>query len=492
MHHRSDHRGLRADTRGLRPWTLRLLAPAVALALLAAACGGDDGGGDADEQPTGPTDAPTTTALPIDPAACPVEALAAATEPVPITFWHAMTEKNEATLQQLADEYNASQDAVVVTLAFQGTYEQTLDKYIASLRTDDLPDMVQMEETSMQIMLDSQSTVPIASCIVADDYDTSDFVPQLLEQYSIGDQLATWPFQLSNPVLYYNKAAFTRAGLDPAAPPSTLDEVLEASRVLVSSGAAPKAFSLQVQGWYPEQWTMMAGEAVVDNDNGRADRAKAATLDTEAFGATFEWIETMNAEGLIVNVGRDEGLRDALLAVANEQAAMTISTSAALGTVYDLLPLFPNIDMGVSPLPGPSGGGLTVGGGSLYLMDGSSDEEKAAVWDFMKFLATPESQATWHVGTGYIPTSIAASSLPAVEQLWQERPGFKVAYDQLNAAGTPPGGGFPIIGDYVGFRDAIEGGIEAILNGTDAATAQQNAQNDATAAIEDYNERIGA
>jgi sn-glycerol 3-phosphate transport system substrate-binding protein len=486
VHHRSDRTGF-------RPGIRRLLAPAIALALLAAACGGDDGGGDAaGDGATGPTGAPTTTALPVDPSACPIDALAGATEPVGITFWHAMTEKNEATLQQLADEYNASQDGVVVTLAFQGTYEQTLDKYIASLRTDDLPDMVQMEETSMQIMLDSQSTVPIASCVVADDYDTSDFVPQLLDQYSIGDQLATWPFQLSNPVLYYNKASFVRAGLDPEAPPSTLDELLEAARAIVSSGAAPKAFSLQVQGWYPEQWTMMAGETLVDNDNGRADRAKAATLDSDAFAATFEWIETMNTEGLIVNVGRDEGLRDALLAVANQQTAMTISTSAALGTVYDLLPLFPDIDMGVSPLPGPTGGGLTVGGGSLYLMDGSSDEEKAAVWDFMKFLATPESQATWHIGTGYIPTSIAAASLPAVQDLWAQRPGFKVAYDQLNAAGTPPGGGFPIIGDYVGFRDAIEGGIEAILNGTDAATAQQNAQNAATAAIEDYNERIGA
>jgi sn-glycerol 3-phosphate transport system substrate-binding protein len=110
----------------------------------------------------------------------------------------------------------------------------------------------------------------------------------------------------------------------------------------------------------------------------------------------------------------------------------------------------------------------------------------------MKFLATPESQATWHVGTGYIPTSKAASQRPEVQALWADRPGFKVAYDQLAASGRPPGGGFPVIGDYVGFRNAIEAGVEAILNGTPAAQAQQQAQSDATKAIQDYNKRIGA
>jgi sn-glycerol 3-phosphate transport system substrate-binding protein len=465
----------------------------VVFALVVAACGGDDGGGDdgGEAEPGGTTAAPTTTELAVDPSQCPT-ALPDDGGPVEIQFWHAMTERNEATLQQLADEYNASQSKVKVTLTYQGTYNQTLDKYIAALRSNDLPDMVQMEETAMQIMLDSESTVPVAACIAADDYDTSDFVDPVLSQYAVGGELVTWPFQLSNPVLYYNKAAFERAGLDPEAPPSTLDELLETSRAIVSGGGAPKAFAIQVQGWYPEQWAMMAGSAIVDNDNGRVARATRATLDTPEFGDGFTWVEQMNNEGLLVNVGRDEGLRDGLLAVANEQAAMTINTSAALGTIYDTLPLFPNIELGVAPFPGPTGGGLTVGGGSLYMMDTSSDAEKAAVWDFMKFLATPESQATWHIGTGYIPTSKAASTLPSVTQLWVDRPGFKVAYDQLAGSGEPPGGGFPIIGDYVGFRNAIESGVEAILNGTAATQAQERAQTEATEAIENYNERIGA
>jgi sn-glycerol 3-phosphate transport system substrate-binding protein len=475
---------------------LRFLVPFVVIAMVLAACGGDDDGDDGAApgdggQPGATTEAPTTTEFAVDPSLCPTE-LPDSGGPVQIDFWHAMTERNAATLQELADRYNSSQSKVKVTLTYQGTYNETLDKYIAALRSNDLPDMVQMEETAMQIMLDSESTVPVAACVEADGYDTSDFVDPVLSQYSVGGALVTWPFQLSNPVLYYNKAAFRRAGLDPDDAPSTLDELLETSRAIVAGGGSPKAFAIQVQGWYPEQWAMMAGAAIVDNDNGRLGRATKATLDTPEFAAGFDWIEQMNAEGLLVNVGRDEGLRDGLLAVANEQAAMTINTSAALGTIYDTLPLFPNVELGVAPLPGPTGGGLTVGGGSLYMMDTSTDAEKAAVWDFLKFLATPESQATWHIGTGYIPTSKAASSRPEVTALWAERPGFKVAYDQLAGSAEPPGGGFPVIGDYVGFRNAIEAGVEAILNGTPAAEAQQRAQSGATEAIENYNKRIGA
>jgi sn-glycerol 3-phosphate transport system substrate-binding protein len=477
----------------------RLLAPVVILLLFVAACGGggDDRAGSATSAPsagTGPAPgatAPSTTALAVDPEQCPVKALETTSAPVDITFWHAMTERNEKTLQALADTYNSTQSKVRVKLAFQGTYNQTLDKYIAALRGGDLPSMVQMEETSMQIMLDSKSTVPIAACILADRYDTTDFAPQLFGQYTVGGQLVTMPFQLSNPVLFYNKAAFRRAGLDPEKPPTNLAELLAMARTIVSSGATPKAFSLQVQGWYPEQWTSMAGEALVDNDNGRTRRATKANLDGKAFGDAFAWIETMNKEGLIKNVGRDEKLTDALIAVALEEVAMTISTSAALGTIYDQLPLFPKIELGVAPLPGLDAGGVTVGGGSLYLMSKASDAQKAAVWDFMKFLSTPESQATWHAGTGYIPTRVSAASLPAVQALWGQRPGFKVAYDQLQGSKTPPGGGGPVIGDYVGFRNAIEAGIESILAGTPAAQAQKQAQAAATKAIQDYNKRIG-
>ena len=480
------------------------LAMLLTVALVSMSCGrGDDGEASAptsttnDVPATGATAAiPTTTAAKVDSKLCPVKALDTAKGPVEVSFWHSMSAANEDALEKLTEKYNAGQTKVKVALKYQGTYDESIQKYVAGVRGGELPSMIQTEETAMQTMIDSKSIVPIGSCVVAENYDLSDYSPGLISQYTFASVLQTMPFQLSNPILYYNKKAFRAAGLDADKPPTTLTEILEASRKIVATGkakgAADKAFALEIQAWYPEQFLSKAGEAVVNNDNGRNARATAAKLDSKTFTDTLQWIVTMNKEGLMLNAGRNVSGQNHFLAVANGDVAMTFGTSAALGTVYQLLPAFPNIEIGLAPLPGPTGAGVTIGGGSLYMTTKTSDEQKAAVWDFMKFLNTPENQSYWHVNTGYIPTRISATKSAEVQKFWTERPGFKVAFDQLAASKLPVGGGGPLIGDYLGFRAALESALESVVADGDVAKAQSKAQADATKAITDYNKRIGA
>ena len=466
----------------------RLMTVLVSLTLAATACGG---GGDGEATPG--TSAASGS---VDPSLCPVKALDTAPGTVEISFWHSMSSANENALKQLTDKYNAGQSKVKVTLTRQGTYDESIQKYVAAVRGGDLPQMIQTEETAMQTMIDSKSIVPVGACVAAENYDMSDFTAGLVAQYSLGGVLQSMPFQLSNPILYYDKKIFRAAGLDPDKPPTTLNELLEVSRKIVATGkakgAADKAFALETRAWYPEQFLSKAGEAIVDNDNGRTARATAAKLDSKTFTDTLQWIATMQKEGLLLNTGRNPAGQSHLLSVASGGVAMTFGTSAALGTVYQLLPNFPNVEIGLAPLPGPSVAGVTIGGGSLYLSNKSSDAQKAGVWDLMKFLNTAENQVFWHVNTGYIPTRVSATKSPDVQKFWTERPGFKIAYDQLAASKPPVGGGGPLIGDYLGFRNALEGALESVASGGDVTAAQNKAQSDATKAIVDYNRRIGA
>ena len=109
----------------------RLLALLVAPLLLAAACGGggdDDAGGPSGTAEVGevPEADPESDLA----AECPVDALDAAEGPVTITFWHSMTVELQDTLTALVERYNGSQDRVQVELQFQGTYNESLDKYL--------------------------------------------------------------------------------------------------------------------------------------------------------------------------------------------------------------------------------------------------------------------------------------------------------------------------------------------------------------------------
>ncbi len=470
----------------------RLLVLLAALALVAAACGGGDsggGGGGGGEGAQG-RDAE------VDPELCPVDALEAATEPVDVEFWHAMTASNEETLNDLIADYNASQDAVVVTGVFSGSYDETLDKYLTGLRSGELPQLVQLEETTLQTVIDSGSTVPAAACVEAAGYDTSDLLPSVLAEWEVEGTLWPMPFNVSNPVFYYDRNDFEAAGLDPDAPPATLDEMLEMGRTIVEAGAAENAMALEVQPWYPEQWSSMAGQELVDNTNGRDARATAATVDNETMVDIFDWVRNMVDEDLIFNVGRNPSGADHFFALANGDAAFTIGTSGALGSVYDALDsgtIETDVEIGIGPLPGPVAAGPTSAGGAALsiVANGSSPEQIAATWDFVTYLVDPAQQARWHVNTGYIPISAAASEDPEVQALWADRPGYQVAYEQLADDNLPPGGGGPVIGAYVEFRNAVEDAIEAlVLDNADPAETAADLQAEADDAIAAYNERV--
>jgi sn-glycerol 3-phosphate transport system substrate-binding protein len=461
-----------------------LVALLAVLALVAVACGGDDGGtaspGGGDE---GVADADR----------CPLDALDAADGPVTVDFWHAMTAENETTLEALAADYNASQDRVRVNVVFQGTYDETADKYLAALRGGDLPSIVQMEETRIQMGIDSRSMLPVQACADAAGYDFSDHLEPVVDQFTVEDVLWPMPFNTSNPVLYYNTRMFERAGLSDDDVPATFEELRAVSQRLVDSGEVRAGFALELSPWYIEQWFAKANEPLVDNDNGRSGRATGTNLDSDIGLEIYTFIDEMMDSGLGMNVGRNTSGIDALLALATEDAGMTIDTSAALGAVFATLESgqFPNVGVGVAPLPGPTGGGVLVGGAALWLVDrGSSDAEKAASWEFMVWLNEPEQQARWHAGTGYIPIRRSAVDLPEVADLWADKPEFRIAYDQLLDSGAAFGG--PVVGDYAGLRDAIVESLERlILQDVAPADALAGAKQQADRAIESYNQRTG-
>jgi sn-glycerol 3-phosphate transport system substrate-binding protein len=428
---------------------------------------------------------------------CPLSALDKAKKPVEITLWHGLTRANEETLVRITDQFNSSQSDVKVSLVNQTSYKDTLDKYVAGLSTGDLPDLVQIEDTGLQTMIDTQSVLPASACIKADKYDTSDYVKRVLDYYTVGKTLWPMPFNVSNPVFYYNKIAFQKAGLDPEKPPTTLDEVTAAAQKLVDSGAVKKAgYGLKTDPWYLEQLQAKAGKPYVNNSNGRAKRATAVAFDNPSGKEIFTWMSDIVGKGL-AEVNADEGPSqfDNLLGIGNDNHAMTIDSSASLGTITEVLGggAYPNVELGVSPMPGPTGkGGVLVGGAALYIVNKSAPEKQAAAWEFTKFLNEAQTQADFAAGTGYVPLRQSAIDLPAIKELWARIPGYKVAYDQLLTGVNNVATAGPVIGDYQGVRDAVRDAQGSMFNdGVKPTDAVKTAKQKANAAIQEYNSRVG-
>jgi sn-glycerol 3-phosphate transport system substrate-binding protein len=459
---------------------LTLLVAALAVGLTA--CGGGDG-----SETTGSSE-----------TSCPLDALAAAAKPVEITYWHAMTRVNEDTLKKLTDEFNARQNDIRVRLSAAPTYPDNLTRFKAGLTTGELPDLFQGEDSTLQTMIDSGAITPAQSCLQSDPQVANDIVDRVRAYYTVQDTLYPMPFNNSNPILYYNKAAFARAGLDPDTPPVTLDEVRAASQQIVSRKATPYGIALKTDSWFIEHWLAKSAHTIVDNGNGRTARATKVTFDDATGEQLFTWINDMVRDELALSTG-DSDL-DHFLAVANEQAAITIDTSAGLGAVSDVLASgqYRDVKLGTGAMPGPNSpdGGVLVGGAANYVMRKSSPAEQAAAYTFAKYLLEPQVQATWAAATGYTPVSKTATTLKPLTTRWEQQPGYKIAYDQLLAGAQNDATAGPVLGPYgakgQGLRGAIIDGLTAMLNENVApADAVEQAATKANAAITEYNSRVG-
>jgi sn-glycerol 3-phosphate transport system substrate-binding protein len=426
-----------------------------------------------------------------------LNALKSAKKPVEITLWHWMPRANETALQGLTDEFNSSQSDVKVTLVNQIDWEATFQKYKAGLGTGDLPDIVQLQESDQQQIIDTQTVLPASVCAKADKYSFSDFLPRVISYFTVQGTQYAMPFNTSGPVLYYNKKAFSAAGLDPNSPPTTLDEVRAAAEKLKANGVeAP--LGLKTDPIFVEQWTAQVNRLFANNSNGRKARASKAVFGGASGQKIFSWMDGMVKDGLAAtNADLGPSIYDDLLGIRSGSHAMAFDTSAALGTIKTILDAGddPNIELGVAPFPTPGGGkgGVFNQGGEMFMVNKSAPAKQAAAWKFLKFLEEPENVTTWAIATGYIPIRKSSANSTEMKDYWAQNPGFKVAYDQLLGGADTVASSGSVIGNNKGARDALRDAVNSMfLNGTSAKDALKSAVDGATAAIEDYNSRIGA
>jgi len=451
--------------------------------------------------PTTPPTIATTTTTPLSSLPpCPVGALDAVTAPVELTFWHGLGATLEQTLTTLTDEYNASQAKVHVTLQNQGGYKETIDKFLQSGQGS-RPQLVMMPEYMVQQMADSKSVVPVGACMEAEGFDESPFLPRALLSYRTAGVQWSMPFNISDPVLYYNKSAFEQAGLDPNDPPTTLDELRTVSEQLVSSGAVGTGIALDSGvdsggGWFIEQWFARANEPYADNGNGRLAPATKVLYDGPTGVQLLTEVQSLIQDGLAVSVGDNPNGQDALLKLADpaKPAAMAIATSAAIGTVINVLDggLIPGItsaQLGIGPMPGPGDvPSAIVGGGSLYIVSDKGDPAAAAAWDFVKYLTSAAIQSRWAAATGYVPIRQDALDMEPLTSTYANDPRFKVAYDQLLAGKDDLSAVGPVIGPLPQVRSTTAGAVASIFDGADVQASLTTAAQQSDALIAGYNQ----
>ncbi|HEY7653554.1 MAG TPA: extracellular solute-binding protein [Methylomirabilota bacterium] len=412
---------------------------------------------------------------------------ASAQSPVKITLWHAMGgARYDAITKDIAAGFNRANPSYTLEPLFTGSYAETVTKAIAAIRAGNPPHIVQVFEVGTQTMLDSGAIIPVTEMVKPGEIDFDDYIAPILNYYKVGGKLYSMPFNSSTAIIYYNKEAFQKAGLDPAKPPATFKDVEEMGRKIVASGAARAAITFGWPSWMLEQSHALANRPYADHDNGRNGRA-TKVLFNEPFGVDVlsRWKRWAD-EKLLAYGGREYAPNKAFL--AGEVAMLMQSTSQV--TTIEKAAKFP-VGTGFLPrIEGQPAGKSVIGGASFWVLKGKgrTAQEVDAIVRFFKFVAEPEETAKWHEETGYFPATRTAVTLLTKQGWFAKHPNHETAFKQIQEGPDTPATRGVLLGNFVQIRNITDTAIEKALSGKlSPKAALDEAAAEANKLLDEYN-----
>lgn len=402
-----------------------------------------------------------------------------------VTFWHSMRGNNGDQLVSYVDEFNKSQDKIIVKQSQQGMYEEAYTKLMQVVGTEDAPDIMQMG--SLRQTLDAGIITPMQDLVDADDeFDIDALLPATRGVYTVDDALQYMPQSASNNVIFFNVDAFEKAGLDPEDPPRTYSEFAEAARVLKEKLDMDEGAGFLINGSMFSTLNSVQGEPLLDHNNGWDGAPTAAEFDGEAGVGVMAWLQKMLEEGTLGNYGRDfDNLRQpwysGKIGMISDTTAATMMHEQAATFAFDCMPL--PVPDGVDPRT------ASPGGSGLAIFSEVAEETQKAAFELVKFLVSPKIQARWAANTGYFPVVDTAWDEKALGDAMTKIPAMKTANKLVKETGDSPDTRGPLSG--VSPDSYIADAWEAVYDGGDPEDELTKAAKLVDNDLKKYNEANG-
>ena len=370
-------------------------------------------------------------------------------------------------MTRLTKLYNESQKEVEVTAVYTGGYDDTKLKAQAAAKAGKPPAVVLMSanfNVNLKLSGDIMSLEPMLKAEGATrEQFLTDFWPALHANAIVDGELYGVPFHNSTPLLYYNVQHFKEAGLDPSKPPQTWAELVAAAQKLTKrEGERIERYGFTMPagydylGWLMEALTLSNGGRYYNEEYGGE-----VYYDTPSMLGAARLLEDMIFKHKVMQQGVVEAGGVSTSFFAGKASMMLLSTGS-LSFIRENM----KMPYEVAFVPRNVRNAVPIGGASLVMFNGQSEESKKAGWKFIKWLSSTETLGGWSRFTGYFSPRKSAYDKPEMKEFIAKNPDAKVALDQLPFAK-------PWFATYqtVAVRKALEDEIQAMMNGKQKADA---------------------
>ncbi|MEO3388379.1 extracellular solute-binding protein [Mesorhizobium sp. CAU 1741] len=405
---------------------------------------------------------------------------AQAQERTQFQYWYGLTGQLGEVVQKQCDLFNASQDKYEAVCSGQGGYDAAEQNTIAAYRAEQHPTVVQIYDAGTVNFMLSGAIYPANKFAEEHgiDVDWDAYFPGIANYYatSTGD-MWSFPYNSSTAVLYWNKDEWAKIGKDKA--PATWAEFAADLKALKEAGVEC-GFAFDFDTWMNlEQFSAMNGLPIATLDNGYGGLGAEVVFHQTAFVDHMknfkDWMDAGYAKIQTSQVGKN-----LIQAFADGSCASTTSSIANHGVVKSTQAEGMNWDVAMLPVleEGKRTNSL-VGGASLWVMDGKSDEEYEAAAAFLKYVTAADTGEKYIAeNTGYIPVTTDGFELLKSEGFYdrEEIAGREVAIESLTASDVTPLSRGIRLGNFTSIRAEVRAELEAAFTGQkDIETALNDA-----------------
>ncbi|MCY4072084.1 MAG: sugar ABC transporter substrate-binding protein [Chloroflexi bacterium] len=303
--------------------------------------------------------------------------------------------------QTLVDTWNANNDSQIeLTVIPAGT--EFVTKMGAAIAAGEQPDIASIDLIFTPVFSSAGQLTDLTEYVRALPF-ADDLTPAHMGLGMFEGRHYAVPTAVDGSFMVYNKDLFEQAGLDPEAPPSNWDELLDAARAVNALGDDIYGYWFSgacagCLGFIHMPFVWANGGRFFSDDNSEA------TISNEpAMRDMLELFRTMWEEGLIPEGAAVDNGANFVGAFAGGNIGMAGVGNFALPTYVND---HPDLNFGVFHFPGKEGGSASFAGGDVIAIPAGTEHVEEA-WRFIEWTLSEEAQLEIYAANGQIPVRLS-------------------------------------------------------------------------------------
>ena len=348
------------------------------------------------------------------------------TEPITITWWHALEEQYTDTVEQIVNDFNNSQDLITVQAEYVGSYSDVNEALVAAHAAGSgLPAITVANTPYVAEYGAGGLTEDLTPYIEATGYDVEDFGDGMIAASQYEGKQVSLPFLISTQIMFYNKDMADEMGITMPTTWEEMDTFMQEGTVKAADGST-ETYATIIPGWdqwYFETFYLNQGVKIINDDQVTTD------LDSETAVAIAAKMKEWCDNGYTYWTGTaDDASSNMRNNFISGKALSVIHTTSLYDTYVDQC----DFEVGMAWLPGAETKNQEIGGCVLLIPAKNDQATKNAAWQFMQYLCSKDVNMTWAEGTGYMPTRKSVLETEEGQAFLEKKPAFQAIFDNLD------------------------------------------------------------